>query len=189
MGKLTDFPQRKKRLLFGAAAVIGGGIILGIIWAARDTSAPVVPEPGDTGTVQTVEEQPAFGRYFTLFTLGRSGEGRRIGKNTLLVPVQKFQEGERAGVRVSTASKVTEPLRVEVRILASGTREETPALRKLREQFTVRPGLFSYCCVTMPKGPGPYVVGILIGNEFVGFRPIIVRPARQRSEGGIFAPL
>ncbi len=141
------------------------GIALGFYW--HEKSAPsgedILP-PAD------LEDLPAsFGEYFKIFFLGRTGNGTRIKKDSPLVPAKKFLEGERVGLRTQTLSTVKSPVRIELRFLDAGTREETAALRKSRQTLKIAPGTVSTCCVVMPKAAGTVDIGIVIEDVFVGY--------------------
>jgi hypothetical protein len=177
-------------ILRSSIVIVAVGVLLGAAWAIREFRKPargVVDVDGEEEPEPT-ETQPTFGQYFSLFFLGRTGDGTRVRKNKPLIRATKFLEGERVGIRAQTASGVTKAVRIELRFLTSDTREETDVLLKSRKRFTIQAGLSSHCCVRIPKGPGRYNIGIVTDNAYVGYIPITIKAAPKPGTGGLFAP-
>lgn len=162
-----------RRLLVSGAVITLAGVALGLLWAARVQNDRRTLHPPPTADV------PAFGQTFSLFFLGHAGQDVPIRAHTPLVPATSFAAGERVGLRVQTTGQITEPMEVELRFLDDATREETASLRGVRQRFTIRPGLRTYCCVTMPKELGTVTVGIIAQERLLGTLPAI-RITRER---------
>jgi hypothetical protein len=177
-----------KKLVIGASLVAIVGVLLGAYFAVKKDIGSVNKDPVPVATVSSNDGSNNFGTYFNNVFLGRSGDGSKIKSNTPLVKSSKFYVGERAGVRVETAAGLMSPITVEVRFLKTDTGEETPALQKMRQNISVKPGLKSYCCITMPKEAGSISVQIVLRGVFLGsIGNFTILPAKTLDQGGFFS--
>lgn len=165
--------------------VLGIGMLLGVAWALRAPRTLPTAELPET----PAERVPAFADFFTHFVLGRTPDGSRPSARKPLLRAAKAYAGERLGLRIQTAAGISEPFRVELRFLTAGSREELPGLRDDRQRFRIRRGLRTYCCARMPREPGAYVIGAVVGDRFLAYLPMVVKEAPGRSGGGLFAPV
>jgi len=174
-----------KKVIMGASLVTIVGVLLGAFFAIR---RDIYKEPIVVSTASPDIDSNNFGTYFTNFFLGRSSTGSGIGSDTPLVKSSKFYAGEKAGVRVQTMADVVNPIKVEVRFLRTDTGEETPSLQKMRQNISIKPGLRSYCCITMPKEEGSVSVQIVLKGDFLGsIGDFTILPAKKIEESGFLA--
>lgn len=174
-----------KKVVIGSALVAIVGILLGAFFAVKKdiNTNPVV-----VNTTPPSSGLENFGTYFTNIFLGRSGDGSKIGSSTPLVKSSKFYVGERAGVRVQTTADVVNPVTIEMRFLKTDTGEETPSLQKIRQNISIKPGLRSYCCISMPKEEGNVSVQIVLNGKFLGsIGDFTILPAKEIQDGGFLA--
>jgi hypothetical protein len=174
-----------KKYIYSIATVAVVGVLFGAFFASRgglpsgnETPAPVIESSGNNET---------FGSTFSNFIIGRSADGSAVKSNTPLVRATKFSTGEKVGLRIQTNSEVTVAFPIELRFLKKETGEETPALQSFRLKLTIKPGLKTYCCLSIPKEAGNYTLGILRNNSFIGtIGGIVVIPAKEQQDQSIF---
>lgn len=165
--------------------VVTVGALLGVAALLRSPE-PLFP---DGEPAESADRQPAFASYFIHFFPGRTPDGSRPRAGSALLRVSKFLAGERVGLRVQTAPELPGSVSIEIRFLTRDSREELPALRDDRQTFRIRRGLRTYCCLRLPREPGDYVMGLLVGDRYVAYLAAKVKEGPRQGEGGLFAPL
>ncbi|MDO8511748.1 MAG: hypothetical protein Q7S57_00605 [bacterium] len=182
---MIDISNIPKKLVYSISSIAVVGILFGAYFATRGNIQPIGDIP--VATVKPNGENNTFGSTFSNFILGRSADGSAIGSKTPLVRATKFSAGEKVGLRVQTSSEVVVAFPIELRFLRQDSSEETPSLQPFRQKFSIKPGLRSYCCLTIPKEAGNFSIGILRNNSFVGsIANIVVVPAKVDEGGSIF---
>lgn len=173
-----------KKILVVVAVIVFVGVLVGAFLAARPVNNYPVSTPEPTAEVFFQDEN--FSKYFSNFFLGRTADGASIRSNTPLVRASKFYVKERVGLRVETISGQNNSFSIQLRFLRQDNGEETPLLAKYRQNFTIKPGLKSYCCVAIPSETGTYKIVILKNNVLIGsVGGIVVVPARDNQSGSM----
>lgn len=177
MGEFFARPAvRAVVIVLGAAAVLGAGAAVIFTRQSQEQRSPVLPASRPDGS--------AFGAVFLHFFLGRTPDGSRPKANSQILRADTFLAGERVGLRVQTVAEQRSRISVELRFLARATREESAALARARQRFSIRPGLRTYCCVRMPIDGGSYDLGVLVEDRYVAFLPVTIK-ARPQQGGGL----
>ncbi len=174
-----------KKIVIPVVTIIFIGVLAGLVLALKQPAYPdEQPEKTNTSNSDPVN---SFGGYFNVFLIGRPGTTSKISRDTPLIRATKYFIGERVGLRVQTAEHITKAFDIEVRFLDGTTSEETAALKKYRQRFNIKPGLRSYCCLTMPKEEGLVSVNIIMKNAFIGsLGTVTLIPAPQTKQKGLF---
>lgn len=176
-----------KKFVIGVSLVAIVGVLLGVFFATKKDISTINKDPVVNITPNSSGSNN-FGTYFTNVFLGRSGDGSGIKSSTPLVKSSKFYAGEKAGIRAQTTADVVSPITVEMRFLKTDTGEETPSLQKMRQNISIRPGLRSYCCISMPKEAGSVSVQIVLRGVFLGsIGDFTILPAKTIEQGGFLA--
>lgn len=182
---MIKIPNISKKLVYSASAIAMVGVLFGAYFATKGNIQPINDVP--VATLIPNDIGATFGSTFSNFILGRSADGSAIGSKTPLVRATKFSAGEKVGLRVQTSNEVVVAFPIELRFLRQDSSEETPSLQPFRQKFSIKPGLRSYCCLTIPKEAGNFSIGILRNNSFVGtIGNIVVVPAKVDEGGSIF---
>lgn len=177
-----------KKLVIGSSFVVIVGILLGVFFAIKKDINTVGDNPVALTSTSPNDGLNNFGTYFTNVFLGRSGDGSSIKSDTPLVRSSKFYVGEKAGLRVQTTVDMVNSINIEIRFLKSETGEETPSLQKMRQNISIKPGLKSYCCISMPKEEGSVSVQIVLNGVFLGsIGNFTILPARVIEEGSFIS--
>ena len=178
-------PNISKKLIYSISIIAVVGVLIGSYFATKSEPNSVVETP--LVTTQPGDVNNTFGSTFNNFIIGRSADGSAIGGKTPLVRATKFSAGEKVGLRIETSGEVASAFPIELRFLRRDTGEETPFLQSFRLRLSVKPGLKSYCCLTIPKEAGNYTLGILRNDSFIGtIGGIVVVPTKEQQEGSVF---
>lgn len=181
---MIKIPKLPQKLIYSIAAIALVGVLFGTYFASKGNIQPT--NEVSVENVTSNEGVGTFGTIFNNFILGRSADGSSIGSKTPLVRATKFSTGEKIGLRIQTSSEITTAFPIELRFLTQDTGEETPDLQSSRQKFSIKPGLRSYCCISMPKNAGTYTLGILQNNAFIGtLQGIVVVPAKTDQGGSM----
>lgn len=161
---MIDLKQLIRKYLYIFVIIVAAGVLLGFAWAffAPDTD-PILAPDNDAAV-------PAFGDLFTTFFLGLPGPDARYPyrSDEPLREGKSFVTRQRVGLRIQTAENSPSRIPIELRIVTADTKEETPTLAKLRQRFTIRPGLQTYCCLTMPDTSQMVDVRVLYDGHLIG---------------------